>query len=115
MSLLTIVQQTKAFCNSDLAVYDFVQTVVALSLSRLSVLMACWTNGRSRCLLKSGSNPLELHRAQTSLAYIYQVLDTKSWIPSLGYQVLDKSHNFAMHKNLNSLSVQQMPETRDQV
>ena len=53
-----------------------------LSLSRLNVLMACWTNGRAPCLLKS--NPLELHRAQTSPAYIYT-----PWIQVLHIQVLD--------------------------
>ena len=53
-----------------------------LSLSRLNVLMACWTNGRAPCLLKS--NPLELHRAQTSPAYIYT-----PWLQASDIQVFD--------------------------
>ena len=54
--------------SPDLPVYDFVLTVVRVSLSRLNVLMARSTNGGSSCLLKSGSNPLRqlrLHKQHT--------------------------------------------------
>ena len=77
--------------------YDFVQTVVALSLRQLSVLMALMDQWALALPLKIWlENPLGLHdhSAQTSSAYIYQVLDTKSGIPNIQAMVIPWIQDF---------------------
>lgn len=75
-----------------------------LSLSRLNVSMACWTNGRSACLLKiqpasttprSDFTSIHIHALDTGLGYTGLVGFTGlgftgiPYITSFGYQTLD--------------------------